>query len=128
TDRTRVVFPAPLGPRRATNSPGATDRSTPARAAVSPYRCRRFLTVRVDSTVSPSVTRRECRNGGQFGSVGDQRFDVTDVTSPNGVSTIRQNVDRSSVDDASAHRPQRQARHPKRGDTHRDADDGETEK
>ena len=36
--RSRVVFPAPFGPRRATNSPGETAREIPRRATREPKR------------------------------------------------------------------------------------------
>ncbi len=34
--RTRELFPAPLGPKRATASPSFTSRETPSRARMTP--------------------------------------------------------------------------------------------
>ncbi len=49
-----VVFPAPLGPRRAKHSPGAISKLTPSRAHRSPYLLRTSLTLMAASVTGGS--------------------------------------------------------------------------
>jgi hypothetical protein len=46
--RKKVVFPAPLGPNNATNSPGSTEKSIPRRTVFNPNRFTSLRTVIID--------------------------------------------------------------------------------
>src|SRR5258708_18628448 len=60
--RTRVVFPAPFGPRRPKTIPSRTSRSTPARAVVDPNLLTTPLTLIAGGALSSDPLVAGCNN------------------------------------------------------------------
>ena len=72
----QVLLPAPFGPIRATTSPAATARSTPATAATPPKRLARPSAARTGSKPQASAARRPRRPASPWGKARTRRMMV----------------------------------------------------